>query len=302
MNARFGSVSLQQALDRYADWLATTRQYTARSKREYLDDVSDLVEWLETRCRVQSVHLVQRDHLRGFLAHCTARGHASSTRRRSVAAIRAFFAFLVREWMLSDSPAQFLLPPERETRPPRILTADEYRRLRVAAMESLRDRALIEPVLQTGLRLSEIARLTVNDIILPAIDRRISLPIGHVRVAGRGAKSRTVTLNLRACAALSTYLSTREETGSPALFLTKFGHGIGPRGIENIVAKYCQQAGITGASVRTLRHTMAVEMLKRGAPPAVIGKALGHESPDTIGVYIDLARDRMDKELQRHAL
>jgi integrase/recombinase XerD len=123
-----------------------------------------------------------------------------------------------------------------------------------------------------------------------------------VRVAGRGAKSRTVTLNLRACEALTAYLAEREETGSPALFLTKFGAGIGPRGIENIVTKYCERAGITGASVRTLRHTMAVEMLKRGATPAVIGKALGHASPDTVGVYVDLARELMDEELQEAAL
>ena len=139
-------------------------------------------------------------------------------------------------------------------------------------------------------------------VTLPAVNSRLTLPIGHVRVAGRGAKSRVVTLNLRACEALTAYLAVREETGFPALFLTKFGHGIGPRGIENIIAKYCMQAGITGASVRTLRHTMAVEMLRRGATPAVIGKALGHASSETMAIYADLARERMDEELQRHAL
>jgi site-specific recombinase XerD len=246
--------------------------------------------------------LVQREQLRSFLAHCAARGHAASTRRRSVAAIRAFFAFLVQERVLPDSPARLLLPPERETRPPRVLIENEYRRLRAAARESLRDSALIELVLQTGLRLAEIARLTVGDVSLPAMDLDVSLPNGHVRVAGRGARSRTVTLNLRAREALLAYLAEREETGSAALFLTKFGHGIGPRGIENIVTKYCKQASIAGTSVRTLRHTMAVEMLKRGATPAVIGKALGHASPDTVAIYTDLVRERMDEELQQYAL
>jgi site-specific recombinase XerD len=121
-------------------------------------------------------------------------------------------------------------------------------------------------------------------------------------VAGRGARSRMVTLNLRACEALSAYLAEREETGSPALFLTKFGAGIGPGGIENIVEKYCKQAGITGASVHTLRHTMAVQMLKRGASTAVVGQALGHASSDTMAVYTDLARERMDEEMRRRAL
>jgi site-specific recombinase XerD len=111
-----------------------------------------------------------------------------------------------------------------------------------------------------------------------------------------------VTLNTKACEALRAYLVERDVTDSPALFLTKFGQGIGPRGVENIMTKYCKQASITGASVHTLRHTMAVEMLRRGATPVIVGKALGHASPDTIAVYTDLARERMDEELQRHAL
>ncbi len=107
-----------------------------------------------------------------------------------------------------------------------------------------------------------------------------------------------MTLNARVCAALRAYLAEREETDSPALFLTKFDRSIGPRGIENIVAKYCKEAGISYASVHTLRHTMAVQMLKRGATPAVVGTALGHASPDTTSIYVDLARDAMDAELQ----
>jgi site-specific recombinase XerD len=204
--------------------------------------------------------------------------------------------------VLRHSPAEFLLPPEREARPPRVLTEAEYQRLRGAASAHPRDSAIIELVLQTGLRLSEIARLTMNDVALPPVTPRFSLPVGHVRIAGRGAHRRTVTLNIRACEALSGYLAQREETGSPALFLTKFGVGIGPRGIENIVTKHCKEAGITAASVHSLRHTMAVEMLKRGASTTVVGRALGHASSETMAVYTDLAREVMDEEMQRGAL
>ncbi len=294
--------TLEAALAQYRAWLGTTRQYRERSKREYLDDVSDLVEWLEGRCHLRTVSLVQRQHLIGFLEQCRAAGHAASTRRRSVAAIRSFFTFLVHAHILRNSPAEYLLPPERETRPPRVLTEAEYQRLRAAAADNPRDYAIIELVLQTGLRLSEIARLTVSDAILPAINPHFSLPVGHVRIAGRGAHSRTVTLNIRACEALGTYLAEREETGSPSLFLTKFGFGIGPRGIENVVTKRCKEADITAASVHTLRHTMAVELLKRGATPTVVGKALGHASTDTMAVYVDLARERMDEEMQQATL
>ncbi len=294
-------VSLDGALGRYVEWLATTRRYVPRSKREYSDDVSDLVKWLQTRCGLRSPTSVRRQHLAGFLAYCVTLRHAPGTRRRSVAAIRSFFAFLVQDGTLSASPAEDLLPPEREDRPPRVLTEAEYMRLRHAAADSLRDLAIIELILQTGLRLSEVANLTVNDVAVSPIDPRVSLPTGHVRVAGRGHRSRTMTLNIRACEALSAYLTEREGSDSPALFLTKFGMGLGPRGIEDVVVKHLTAASITGASVHSLRHTMAVWMLRRGATPAVVASALGHATTETMAVYEDAARLLIDAEMQ-HAM
>jgi site-specific recombinase XerD len=128
-------LSLGDALARYADWLATTRRFVARSKREYRDDVSDLVAYLETRCKLRSPVSVRRQHLEGFLAHCVTLRHAPGTRRRSVAAIRSFFAFLVANGVLRASPAEYLLPPERAGRPPRVLTEREYTRLRHTSPE-----------------------------------------------------------------------------------------------------------------------------------------------------------------------
>ncbi len=294
--------SLSDCFDRYVEWLATTRRYAERSRREYRDDVSGVIQYLQERCQIRSAPMVQRRHLAGYLAHCGALGHAVSTRRRSVAAIRSFFAFLVQEGTIRHSPAELLLPPARETRPPCVLTEAEVTRLRVAAVDNPRDLAIIAMGLQIGLRVLEIAKLRRVDVVLPHRTHDPSLAVGSVRVVGRGSHSRVVTLNARACEALSAYLMERDETGSPALFLTRFGRGIGPRGIENIVTKYCRQAQITGASVHSLRHTMAVEMLKRGATPAVVGKALGHASSDTMAVYTDLARERMDEEMQAAAL
>jgi len=97
--------SLSDCLSRYGEWLATTRRYAERSKREYRDDAAGVIQYLEERCRIRSVTMVQRRHLTGFLAHCSAVGHAASTRRRSVAATRSFFAFLVQEGVIRRSPA-----------------------------------------------------------------------------------------------------------------------------------------------------------------------------------------------------
>jgi integrase/recombinase XerD len=131
--------SLGDCFDRYIEWLATTRRYAERSRRECRDDAAGVVQYLEERCRIRSVTMVQRRHLSGYLAHCSDLGHAASIRRRSVAAIRSFFAFLVQDGVIRHSPAELLLPPERETRPPRVLTEDEYTLLRVAASDHARD-------------------------------------------------------------------------------------------------------------------------------------------------------------------
>jgi site-specific recombinase XerD len=228
--------SLSDCFERYVEWLETTRRYAERSRREYRDDVSGVIQYLEERCRIRSVTMVQRRHLGGYLAHCSASGHAASTRRRSVAAIRSFFAFLVQEGVVRRSPAESLLPPERETRPPRVLSEAEYTRLRAAAADNARDGAIIELALQTGIRLLEIAHLRLVDVVLPDRIPDTAVAVGSMRIVGRGSHSRTVTLNTRAREALANYLAEREETDSPALFLTKFGRGIGPRGIENITA------------------------------------------------------------------
>jgi site-specific recombinase XerD len=159
--------SLSDCFDRYVEWLATTRRYAERSRREYRDDVAGVVQYLQERCRIRSATMVQRRHLAGYLAHRDALGHAASTRRRSVAAIRSFFAFLVAEGTIRLSPAGHLLPPERETRPPRVLTEDEYTRLRAATADNARDLAIIEVALQTGLRVLEIAKLRRVDVVLP---------------------------------------------------------------------------------------------------------------------------------------
>ena len=111
-----------------------------------------------------------------------------------------------------------------------------------------------------------------------------------------------MTLNSRACRALQTYLSEREDSGDDHLFTTKTGVGLGRRSIETIIAKVCKQAGLRGVSVRTLRHTFAAHSLAKGTTIEVMQKALGLASPTSIEDYLDAARQLMDVELQRNAL
>ena len=154
----------------------------------------------------------------------------------------------------------------------------------------------------TGLRLSEVSRIALADIQLPEKIGKDEGNGGWLRITGKGRKGRFVTLNYTAAKAVKRYLAVRPKLDDPRLFLTKFGHGMGPRSIEQMVAKSLNQAGIGGATVHTLRHAFAAQHVKRGTKLDVVRQALGHESLATTSLYVELARDVMDREMRQHAL
>jgi site-specific recombinase XerD len=294
------TLSLPQAVDQYRDEYLTARNLAPLTRRAYLGDVSELVTFLAAQLQLSAIDQVQRRHLERFLAELDRRGLSGVSRARKVATIRGFFAFLVQEGVLVASPAEKLIPPEWERPQPRVLSEPEYKRLLTAVHGEIRDEAIIELLLQTGIRLAELARLKVSDIELPAkVDREHT---GAVHIQGKGRKARTVTLNFKACRALRNYLQVRPRAEESELFITKFGKPIGPRSIENVVTKYLAVAGIQGASVHALRHTFATHHVKKGTSLASVRAALGHESLATTSLYVGLAREQMDQELQRNAL
>ncbi len=294
--------SLTKALEDYQTLFMASRNLAPRTRHEYSNDLKDLADFLATRCFVFSAHRVERHHLEGYLAELDNRGFTGNTRRRKVASIRSFFAFLLDAGVIAHDPARKLIPPARERLQPRVLTEMEYKRLQLACAHETRDAAIIELYLQTGMRLSELARLTLQNFELPAKISRDEGNVGSVRIYGKGRKDRTITLNWKASKAIKAYLAIRPKVEDQRLFITKFGTGISPRAIENVVAKYLKEADIRDASVHTLRHTFATQMVKRGTKLDVVRKALGHEDLKTTSIYIDLARDVMDKELQANAL
>lgn len=296
-------LTLDTALGRYESGFLRARNLAARTRREYLDDLKDLTRFLSEACGVHEARDVERRHLERYLSELDLRGMAGSARRRKVASIRSLFAFLEDAGLRTGDPARKLIPPEREHLQPRYLTEREYKQLLEAVRHEPRDAAIIELLLQTGMRLSELARLKVTDIELPARVSKEPDGAGAVHVQGKGRRQRTITLNWKACKALKAYLSVRPgDTDDQHLFLTKFKCGIGPRSIENVVAKYLEEAGIRDASVHSLRHTFGTHTVKRGTQLRVVQEALGHASLKTTSLYVQLAREDMDRQLQEHAL
>lgn len=295
-------VGLEEALTVYIQEYLSSRNFAPRTRTEYGRDIGEVVAFLEEYAGLRTVRQVGTFHLERFLAKLDQKGLGGAIRRRKVASIKSFFAFLTDRSMVLVNPALKLVPPEREQTQPRVLSEQEYKRLIDMVQFHVRDAAIIELLLQTGMRLSEIARLALHDIQLP---QRISKDIGNVgsvTIHGKGRKTRTVTLNWKACKALKHYLAERPDTPYPSIFITKFLKPIGSRSIENVVNKYLTEASIYNATVHTLRHTFATHSVKKGTKLDVVRQVLGHTSLKTTSIYVELARDVMDKELQENAL
>ncbi|MFH1584147.1 MAG: tyrosine-type recombinase/integrase [Actinomycetota bacterium] len=296
------TINLDESLKEYKEIFLSYRNFAPRTRKEYINDISDLIKFLKKNYKIKNVYNVEKDHLQHYFAYLDKKGLKGVTRRRKAYSIKSFFRYLKSKRYIPTDISLSLIPPKRSDKKPRVLTEQEYKRLQLAYSHETRDAAIIELLLQTGMRLSELVNLKVDDIELPKKITKDPFNVGSIHIIGKGGKERTITLNWKACKAIKAYLKVRPKTIDKGLFITKFGKPMGPRGFQNVVKKYLEEANIRNASVHTLRHTFATHQVKKGTNIRVVQEALGHESLQTTSVYISLARKLMDKELQEHAL
>ncbi len=277
------------------------RNLSARTRREYHDDLADLVAFLAKR-GIAKLNKVSLRDLESYQAEMDQRGYKASTRERKTYAIKSFFRFLDSQGVVTDNVASRLVPPHPEKREPRFLSEEEYQRLLRVCSHEPRDAAIIEVLLQTGMRLSELAGLTLADVEIPKRITRSPDNTGTVRVLRKGGKTQSMPLNHKACQALAAWLTARPEVDHDALFVTKFKAPMSPRAIQYRVKKYLDEAGIKGASVHTLRHTMAIHHVARGTDLKTLQETLGHADLATTSIYASLAKKAQRQALQENAL
>jgi len=279
------------------------RNFAELTRSTYLHAVRAFVGWAEPRdvCSPADVGLRTLD---AFLAHLDGRGLAGSTRRKYVYALKLFFAYLESRGHVPVNVALKVVPPETEVKDSRVLTAEEYRGLRDQVRLKPRDAAIVEVMLQTGVRLGELARLRIDDVYVPkkisaAADNAGSLTV----VQGKGRKDRTIALNHRACEAIAAWLLSRPaDAPTRWLFLNKYKRPMGARSIQKMLAKHFEAADIKLGHPHALRHTFGTHAVKTGVSLRVVQEMLGHKNLATTSRYVSLAREQMDKEMQTHAL
>jgi integrase/recombinase XerD len=281
------------------------RNYSNRTREEYQSDLTDLVRFLISKGVGNWLVVGLRD-LQAYLAELDRRGLEPSSRNRKAYAIKTFFSFLVQSGHLRRSPADGLIPPTIPRKERRFLSEEEYQRI-LAEAHSSRDKGILELFLQTGLRLSELVNLGVQDLELPRRITRDPENVGLLRVRRKGGREVVLPLNWKVCEALTAWLRERQEktgggTAEDALFISKYRRAMTNRAIRYLVKKYLLRAGIRGASVHTLRHTMATHYLAKGGDLRSVQEMLGHQSLETTQIYLGLAKKVQQKMVQELAL
>lgn len=257
----------------------------------YGKDLEQLIQFLE-ELKKADVHEVTTEDIRGFLAKLQKDGYTPKSISRKLNSTKTFFRYLKIQELLTDDPATLVDHPKFDTKPPRILSPIEYRALRDAARDDARIAAIIEVLLQTGIRIGELANLKVEDIFWGEENKEGTLFVA----AQENRPERTVPLNKAAEAALKRYVQVRPKTPSKALFVTKTGRPLLVRNIRTAIDRYYKKAGIPGAKVNDLRHTWVAHHLTSGASLVLISKVAGHKRLSTTERYLSLIQTPKGEE------
>lgn len=257
----------------------------------YGKDIEQLISHLKEKGH-SHVHHVKKDDLESFLRSLMAGGeYTAKSVSRKTNSTKTFFRFLQLNEFITDDPAYLIAHPHYDTKPPRILTKTEYRALRDAAKHDPRMYAIIELLLQTGIRIGELAALKLEDIHLSegSLSGELDIRSGHKVV-------RTIPLNKSAENALKRYLDVRPEGKEKTVFITKTGRPLLVRNIRTSIDKFFKVAGIKDAKVNDLRHTFVAHHLMSGTSILLISKIAGHKRISTTEKYLEYIDSIKDKE------
>jgi integrase/recombinase XerC len=286
-------------IERYLEYLSVEKSYSDQTSRGYLNDLSQFEGFLkENRLAVAPDGTVDAGRINHVMVRAYLgalyKGNKRSTIGRKLSSLRSFFKFLVREQVIAANPAQLLKTPKQEKLIPGVLSVDDAFRLMDSpekdSSRHIRDKAILETLYSSGLRVGELVSLDVNDI---------DLDVAIVRIMGKGKKERIVPLGSKAVAALHIYLGEREswrkkDVEEKALFLNNRGGRLTSRSIARIVEKYAGRSGLSKhVSPHSLRHSFATHLLDGGADLRGIQELLGHTSLSTTQKYTHVSIDRL---------
>lgn len=272
-------MTLDQSLNEFIEFLKSGKKASA-TVIAYRKDIDQLIEYLKKAGR-SNVPEVTVDDLNNFLALLHTQNYTPKSISRKINSIKTFYRFLIAYKYAENNVAAAISHPKFDSKAPRILSRMEYRALRDACRDDVRIAAVVELLLQTGMRIGELAALTTDSVS----DNFIKIP------AVEGHPERDVPLNKSVKTAIQNYLAVRPKVASNALFITKTGRPLLIRNIRTAIDRYFKIAGIVGAKVNDLRHTFIAHHLAAGTSPVLISKLVGHKRISTTEKYLEFIKD-----------
>ena len=279
---------MDKYIEKFIRFLEIEKNYSPHTILNYKLDLVNFKRFLGA----QELEKVDYLFLRRYLALLKEKHLGTRTVGRRLSALRSFFRFLVRDGYLKVNPIQMLSSPKLDKHLPQFLTEEEAAKLIESAFAKaqddepgLRDRAILEMFYSTGMRISELVGLNIDDVDFVG---------GVAKVLGKGRKERIVPVGDIAAGTVRKYLDKRKKKDEAALFLNKYGTRISARGVRYLTRKYLKAIGMReGVSPHTLRHSFATHLLNRGADLRTVQELLGHANLSTTQIYTHLTTEKL---------
>jgi integrase/recombinase XerD len=288
---------MEDRLRDFLDFLSAEKGASANTVAAYRNDLQQLAEYLRSRGDGSHLNKVDRTLIQDFILNLKQRKYAETTVARKVAAMRSFFAFLAAEGVISANPTEGLSSPRVGKMLPKAITPNEVDELleqpgKRSTPEARRDRAMLELLYATGMRVTELVSLDVINVKLDGEHPT-------VRCLGKGAKERIIPIHEQAIEALQEYLDDARpllvrNKNESALFVNRRGERLTRQGFWLILKGYAKAANLQNdVTPHTLRHSFATHMLRGGMPLRYVQEMLGHANIATTQVYTHLTADHV---------
>ena len=288
-----------QLIDQFLDAIWLESGLSANTLTAYRTDLKKMSDWLEKQKR--PLDKASKSELLDYLAHTVRSGVSARSSARQLSSLRRFYRYLVREGIAESDPTSELESPVIGKTLPKTLSESSVEQLLAAPTQNtalgIRDRAMLETIYATGLRVSELVNLTLSELDAVA---------GLVRVTGKGGRERIVPLGQEALAYLGQYLNDARpellgDRVSEAIFVTRRGGPMSRQAFWQLIKRYATVAGVNEAlSPHTLRHAFATHLLNHGADLRSVQMLLGHSDLSTTQIYTHVARARLQKLHAEH--
>lgn len=285
---------MKNDLESFIRFLSEERGLAQNTLDSYERDLSQYIDFLE-QSGVQSLQDSGKVNINGYLLRLKQKGRATATLSRTMVSIRALYQYMVKERRMENDPSMHMETPKQEKRIPKVLSVSEMERLLESPLTStpngMRDKAMLEVLYATGIRVSELISLDVDSV---------NLTVGFIRCVGKAGKERVVPLGGIASQYVTEYIETmrpkllKHSKLEEALFINHLGTRITRQGFWKIIKRYALESDIRmEITPHTLRHSFAAHLLENGADLRSVQEMLGHADISTTQIYTQVGRGKI---------